>query len=104
MKPVALPERDENDAPLGFRGGPILKGLLSRLGLAINTKTCFDGLSTSGLRVHFKRVFPLTLSLSKGVSGENRQSQPGEGTHGRHEAAGRTNATPSQQIFETGEI
>ena len=40
----------------------------------INAKTCFESLSTSGLRVHQIRVFPLTLSLSKGALRENRQT------------------------------
>jgi len=41
---------------------------------SINAKACFDKLSMSGLRVHFIRSLPLTLSLSKGVPGETRQS------------------------------
>src|SRR5450759_1004873 len=48
---------------------------LPRKRLSINAKTCFEGLSTTGLRVHQVRVFPLTLlSLSKGAFRENRQT------------------------------
>ena len=67
--------------PWECRANPLLTK-----GLSINAKTCFESLSTSGLRVHQIRVFPLTLSWSKNAFRENRQS-PKEGEGGGRVAA-----------------
>jgi hypothetical protein len=98
MKPLTSPERDENGPQRGLRREPILKGLLSRMG---EDQGEGDSITPEAVLRDSGRIYevgfaidfiPLILTFS----------HPGEGTHRRREAASRTSATATPQIFEAG--